>query len=211
MLAKHLQPITEKLSGYDKQFEELRTVRATPVTPVIPTRPVDPATQMFVDPGAWQSDFETRLINTITEKVVAPVQKQQQDYQQQQALDRFWRDFQGANKDLADDMDIVQAIASQHVGELTKLDTAAASTKLAELSRAKVIEIAKRHTKRETTSPRSTVESPSVPGLTAARAQGAAEEGEPENPKYRGLSGVLRQRAENRRAAKGRPNAGGVH
>lgn len=206
LLAKHLQPFNDRFAKFETSIEELRAARSTPVAQAPVARSVDPATQMFVDPASWQSDFRAQVVDTIRKELVDPIRQEQKDYQQQQALDRFWRDFKTNHADLADDMDVVQALASQHVGELTKMDTVGASTKLAEISRAKIIDIAKRHTKRETTSSRSTVEAPSVPGLTASRQEAGVSEDENRG----GISEIIRRRRQARRDA-GKPTGAGVH
>jgi hypothetical protein len=121
------------------------------------------------------------------------------DYRRDQALQRFWDGFDRANDDLREDRWLAEQVMRDHFDELADLPTRKAQERLGELTRERILRLTRKFktTPNDDERPRLMVEPASGERPVRPARQ------EPEAPTT--LSGVLKARADARRAARARP------
>lgn len=94
---------------------------------------------MFTDPKAWKKKFAENIRKEVLNEV-------RTSYTADQSQRDFWKSFYSKNEDLEAYDFIVKAVLQENGEELLNMETRAASKKLAEYTREKLIEIGRKAT-----------------------------------------------------------------
>lgn len=181
----------QRFSKQGAELGELRTWRKAVESSVQPRReePKEPDinTLWFENPAEAYKRIKQEVRAEIT-----------RDYQQDQALQRFWDGFYRTNDDLREDGWLAQAVFRDHFEDLADLPTVKAQEKLAELTRERILRLTRKvQPGNESTSRPALLEPAS--GERPAR---PAPRDDDEGPTS--LGDAIRRRSEARRAARTR-------
>lgn len=140
--------LREEMRQMRLENEQLRRAipPAAPVQPpaaaVDPMSEVDWETELFRDPSGTLKRYGEIIEKKVTNKLTT-------QYQQEQGTQRFWTQFYGANADLKDDHDLVQAMLSANMHVLANMPVNDAIAKLADLTRERILRYSKKSTGRK--------------------------------------------------------------
>jgi hypothetical protein len=149
--------IREEQDALDAEKQRLQSVYTQQNQPVAPPSQSDSSMmekgyktvgdRIFEDPDAVLQEFEARIEKKLENKYMEAEAQKEHARKQQEGLDKFYSDFQKANKDLKDDMPLVKAVLQANFDKWAHLTPEKVADRLADAARETIL----RHTKREQT------------------------------------------------------------
>lgn len=136
-LAKIVKDLQDRVSKQDEELARLRNK---------PPEKTDLRPNPKVDAIDWETELFTNT-NEAIKKLTAQIRQEvagelTQSYRKDQGEKQFWTDFYKSNKDLKEDTDddLVKAMLAKHYNELADLPTKKAGSRLAELTRERIMQ-----------------------------------------------------------------------
>jgi len=147
-------PRRDRLSALEDENQRLRNDmdnlrRSVPPVqprndPVPPNEEPDWETFLFENPRGALEEFGRRVEERVTTRLT-------RQYQQDQGTTRFWQDFYREHGDLQPDHDLVQMTLNANLGDLSNMPIPQAMSKLADLTRQRIMRYSKKSTGRKAT------------------------------------------------------------
>jgi len=187
--------IDAKLSENSRELGELRKLKPAPDPNPNPNPDPDPqppsrGDRFFEDPDAVLNERDKALEERIVTRVTTA-------YTRDKAQNDFWNDLYKANTDLdrATDHTLVRGIMQDNYAEIEHMNTPEAITKIADLTRQRILSMSRRMKATSPSEPSRTVVEPTG-GPTGSPPAPNAEE------RPTSLGGVIKKRQQNRAAAR---------